>query len=49
MKASMEAMNKLNAKTDREKVEAAVGAYRAGGLGVVGAEDTLAALITQAL
>jgi peptide chain release factor subunit 1 len=45
MKASMAAMNKLNAKTDREKVEAAIGAYRAGGLGVVGAEDTLAALI----
>ena len=45
MKASMEVMNKLNAKTDREKVEAAVGAYRAGGLGVVDPEDTLAALI----
>jgi peptide chain release factor subunit 1 len=45
LKASMEAMNKINAQTDREKVEAAINAYRAGGLGVVGAEDTLAALI----
>jgi len=45
LKASLEAMNKLNAQTDREKVDAAIGAYRAGGLGVVGAEDTLAALI----
>jgi len=38
-------MNKINAQTDREKVDAAIGAYRAGGLGVVGPEDTLAALI----
>jgi len=45
LKASMEAMNKVNAKTDREKVDAAIGAYRAGGLGVVGPEGTLAALI----
>ena len=45
LKASMDAMNKINAQTDREKVDAAVGAYRAGGLGVVGPEDTLAALI----
>ena len=45
LKASMEAMNKINAQTDREKVDAAIGAYRAGGLGVVGPEDTLAALI----
>ena len=43
--ASMDAMNKMNAKTDREKVDAAIGAYRAGGLGVVSPEDTLAALI----
>ena len=34
----------LDAKTDREKVDAAVGAYRAGGLGVVGPDATLLAL-----
>ena len=45
LKASLDAMNRMNADTDREKVNAAIGAYRAGGLGVVGAEDTLAALI----
>ena len=45
LKASVDAMNKLNTETDREKVSAAIGAYRAGGLGVVGPEDTLAALI----
>ncbi|MEN3340518.1 MAG: hypothetical protein V7647_4194 [Acidobacteriota bacterium] len=44
MKASLEAMGKLNERTDREKVDAAIGAYRAGGLGVVGPEDTLMAL-----
>jgi len=44
LKASMDAMNKVNARTDREKVAAAIGAYRAGALGVVGPEDTLAAL-----
>jgi peptide subunit release factor 1 (eRF1) len=35
----------VNEETDREKVTTAIGAYRAGGLGVVGPEDTLAALI----
>jgi peptide chain release factor subunit 1 len=45
LKASTEAMLKVNAKTDREKVDAAIGAYRAGALAVVGPEDTLAALI----
>jgi len=45
LKASMDAMHKLNAKTDREKVDAAIGAYRAGALGIVGPEDTLGALI----
>ncbi|HEU4937500.1 MAG TPA: Vms1/Ankzf1 family peptidyl-tRNA hydrolase [Vicinamibacterales bacterium] len=45
LKASTEAMRKVNAKTDREKVAAAIGAYRAGALAVVGPEDTLAALI----
>ncbi|HET7695142.1 MAG TPA: Vms1/Ankzf1 family peptidyl-tRNA hydrolase [Vicinamibacterales bacterium] len=33
-----------DAKTDREKVDAAIGAYRAGGLGVVGPDATLLAL-----
>ncbi len=45
LKASLEAMHKVNARTDREGVNAAVDAYRAGGLGVVGLEVTLAALI----
>jgi peptide chain release factor subunit 1 len=45
LKSSAEAMERLNSRTDREKVEAAIGAYRAGGLGVVGPEDTLAALV----
>jgi peptide chain release factor subunit 1 len=45
LKSSAEAMDRLNSRTDREKVEAAIGAYRAGGLGVVGPEDTLAALV----
>jgi peptide chain release factor subunit 1 len=43
--ASLEAMHRMNERTDREKVEAAIDAYRAGGLGVVGPEDTLGALI----
>jgi peptide subunit release factor 1 (eRF1) len=45
VQASLDAMRRLNERTDREKVEAAIGAYRAGGLGVVGPEGTLAALI----
>lgn len=45
VRRTQEAMQQLNERTDREKVEAAVGAYRAGGLGVVGPEDTLAALL----
>jgi peptide chain release factor subunit 1 len=45
LKSSLEAMERLNSRTDREKVQAAIGAYRAGGLGVVGPEETLAALI----
>ena len=45
LSASRDAMARLNSRTDREKVEAALGAYRAGGLGVVGPEDTLAALL----
>jgi peptide chain release factor subunit 1 len=45
LKQSLEALERLNSRTDREKVEAAIGNYRAGGLGVVGPEDTLGALI----
>jgi peptide subunit release factor 1 (eRF1) len=39
-----ESLLELDAKTDKEKVDAAVGAYRAGGLGVVGPDSTLLAL-----
>jgi peptide chain release factor subunit 1 len=42
---SLDAMRRMNDRTDREKVEAAVGAYRAGGLGVVGPEEALRALL----
>lgn len=42
--ASLAAMRKLNERTDRERVDAVVGAYRAGGLGVVGPDATLLAL-----
>jgi peptide subunit release factor 1 (eRF1) len=42
--ATLDAMRKLDQETDREKVDAAVGAYRAGGLGVVGPDATLLAL-----
>jgi peptide chain release factor subunit 1 len=45
VRRTQDAMRRLNERTDREKVEAAIGAYRAGGLGVVGPEDTLAALL----
>jgi peptide chain release factor subunit 1 len=43
--ATRDAMARLNERTDREKVEAAIGNYRAGGLGVVGPDATLAALV----
>jgi peptide chain release factor subunit 1 len=42
--ATRAATIELDAKTDREKVDAAVGAYRAGGLGAVGPDGTLLAL-----
>jgi peptide chain release factor subunit 1 len=45
VKATRDAMARLNERTDREKVDAAIGNYRAGGLGVVGPEATLAALV----
>ena len=42
--ATRESIVEVDAKSDREKVDAAVGAYRAGGLGVVGPDATLLAL-----
>ena len=42
--ATRASIAEVDADTDREKVEAAIGAYRAGGLGVVGPEATLLAL-----
>jgi peptide chain release factor subunit 1 len=42
---SLEAMQRAREQTEREKVDAAIGGYRAGGLGVVGPEDTLDALV----
>jgi peptide subunit release factor 1 (eRF1) len=44
LKASLDTLKEADAKTDREKVDAAVGAYRAGGLGVVGPDATLLAI-----
>jgi len=43
--ATIEAMSRENERTDKEKVRAAIDAYRANALGVVGPEDTLDALI----
>jgi peptide chain release factor subunit 1 len=45
LEASLESMRKLSERTDREKVEAVIGNYRAGTLGVAGPEETLAALV----
>jgi peptide chain release factor subunit 1 len=45
LKTTLAAMKRLNERTDRERVEAAVGAFRAGGLGVVGPENTFDALV----
>jgi peptide chain release factor subunit 1 len=45
LEATIEAMARENERTDREKVQAAIDAYRAGGLGVVGPEDSLDALV----
>ena len=44
VKSSLDAMKRVHGQTEREKVDAAIGAYRAGGLGVVGADATLRAL-----
>ena len=44
IKATLESLRKVDQDSDRDKVDAAVGAYRAGGLGVVGPDATLLAL-----
>jgi peptide subunit release factor 1 (eRF1) len=44
VRTSLDAMKRVHGQSEREKVEAALGAYRAGGLGIVGLEDTLDAL-----
>lgn len=45
LSATLEAMARENERTDKEKVQAALDGYRAGGLGVVGPEATLDALV----
>jgi peptide subunit release factor 1 (eRF1) len=44
VRKTLDAMRGVDSQTDREIVDAAVGAYRAGGLGVVGPDATLLAL-----
>lgn len=44
IKATLESLRKVDQDSDREKVDAAVNAYRAGGLGAVGPDATLLAL-----
>jgi peptide chain release factor subunit 1 len=44
IKTSLDAMKRVRGMTEREKTDTAIGAYRAGGLGVVGPEATLDAL-----
>jgi len=44
IKTTLESLRKVDQDSDRAKVDAAVGAYRAGGLGVVGPDATLLAL-----
>ena len=45
LRTTLEAMKKSDQASDIEAVDSVVGAYRAGGLGVVGPEETLEALI----
>jgi peptide subunit release factor 1 (eRF1) len=44
LEASIAAMREKDAQTDRERVEALIGAYRGNGLAVVGADATRTAL-----
>jgi peptide subunit release factor 1 (eRF1) len=43
--SSLDALRRAHTEDEREKVDAAVGGFRSGGLGVVGPEDTLEALV----
>ena len=43
--SSLEALKRAHTENEHEKVAAAIGGFRSGGLGVVGPEDTLEALI----
>jgi peptide chain release factor subunit 1 len=45
VEATLDAMRRVSDRTDREKVDAAINGYRAGGLGVAGPEETLDALV----
>lgn len=45
LSATAEAIGRVNERTDREKVDAAIGGYRSGGLGVLGPDETLSALV----
>jgi peptide chain release factor subunit 1 len=42
---SLDALRRAHTETEREKVDAAIGGFRSGGLGVIGPEATLDALI----
>jgi peptide chain release factor subunit 1 len=44
LERTLDALHRKGAESDREKVDAAIGAHRAGGLGVVGIEATWQAL-----
>ena len=44
VRATLGAMRRVDSETDREKIDAVIGAYRAGGLGVVGPDAALLAL-----
>jgi peptide chain release factor subunit 1 len=43
--SSLDALRRARGEGEREKVDAAVGGFRSGGLGVIGPEDTLEALV----
>jgi peptide chain release factor subunit 1 len=42
---SLDSLRRAHTEGEREKVDAAVGGFRSGGLGVIGPEDTLEALV----
>ena len=45
LSVTLDAVKRLNEQSDREKVDAAIDGYRSGGLGTVGPERTLDALV----